>query len=143
MISMNEIDDMTHIIRIDILQEERTNKWKKCTLAERLKKLIASLSDNDHEQEHLKSLLTEALSYCDMRNLVAHGTFALDCTSPFKHGEPSKYLLHSLKHSDPISESELQKLTQRIIELSADISRILSLKRMNNANDNFSDVVQN
>jgi hypothetical protein len=134
MISMNEIDWMTHMIRIDILQGKMTITWNKFTLAERLKKLISRLSDDDVEHKYLKSLLSEALSYCDMRNLVAHGTFALDTTTPFKCGELSKYILHSLKHTDPISENELKKITQRIIELSDLIAERHAYIRMRNEN---------
>ena len=123
MISMNEIDWMTNLIRIDILKNEITENWKKFPLAERLRKLANSLDTQDEELKYLKELLLEALEHCNVRNLVAHGSFALDCREPTTNGESeSKYILHSLKHDNPISEEELKELTKRVIYLSDKIA---------------------
>ncbi|MDK2622431.1 hypothetical protein [Vibrio vulnificus] len=131
MISMNEIDWMTNLIRIDILQKEITENWKKFSLAERLKKIADSLDSQDKELKHLKELLLEALEHCRVRNLVAHGSFALDCREPTTNGgSESKYILHSLKHDNPITEKELKELTKRVIYLSDKIAERHAYIRM-------------
>ena len=125
-ISMNEIDWMTDIIQKKVLNKDISKTWRKKPLAERLNNLINSLSKDDYLHNILIELLREALALCEKRNLVAHGSFALDCREPMVAGEQSKFILHSSKHAEPATQNDVEASTATAKKLSDDISECIA-----------------
>ncbi|WP_438461971.1 hypothetical protein [Marinomonas sp. PE14-40] len=129
-ISMNEIDHLTSIIRLDILEEDLSKNWNKTALTVKLKKQITALSEADNNYPELIKLLNEALELCGMRNLAAHGTFALDGRLPPTEGKESQYSLYSIKHEHPVTKEEIEMITKKAIQLSDSIAERIALISM-------------
>ena len=106
-IAMNEVDWMTHIIQSKVLGTKISKSFSKKPLAERLTNLSSRLTSDDPDHLRIKNLLSQALDLCPTRNLVAHGSFALDGTQLLQPGQESIFLLHSLTHDQPASISNI------------------------------------
>lgn len=75
----------------------------------------------------------QALALCPTRNLVAHGSFALDGTQQLQPGQDSRFLLHSLMHDQPASLGDIEKATKGCIDLSDNLSEAIAIVEMKKA----------
>lgn len=130
-ISMNEIDSMTLTCQKEIIKKKITKNWIKKPLADRLKYIIEKLSDYDESHKVLVKLFNQALDLCPARNLVAHGSFALDCRSTIDNRKAGQFILYSHKTGEPAAKTEIQKATRQCIQLSNDIAEYIAITRLN------------
>lgn len=127
-IAMNEIDEMLNLIQKFIVKKDLSNTFVKEVLSVRLKRVIRDLPDSDPHRSELKLLLQEALTKCDIRNLVAHGSFALDGRTGDQGGTGEAILL-SLS-AGVASQADVESATQACIRLSDAIELCVAKIRM-------------
>lgn len=129
MVAMGEIEGMTHSIRREVCGGECSNSWVKKTLKERLEDLVQQLVGSELEKE-LGAELFQVKRMLWIRNLLAHGTFALDGTAGTGTGTPYWIFWKYPKANDPdpsvLNQMEMMVSTKVLQERSDDISRLIA-----------------
>lgn len=128
-ISMNEIDFMTHICKQKISNQPLSKRWLEKALAKRLESLSEKITENDPRLglRELKPLLAEAHLLCEFRNQIAHGTFVVNCDKPMTADQDSQLEIFAIGHEQKIDEEDLRNKAARCREISDGIARQLAI----------------
>lgn len=131
-ISMNEIDWLTHACKQKVFGEELSNQWREKALAKRLKTLHQRINENDSSPWYpaLKILLAEAQELCVFRNKIAHGSFVINCDRPMTEDPDSQLEILTLGHEQTITEEDLKNKALRCREISQEISKQIAIAEM-------------
>ncbi len=128
-VAMGEIEGMTHAIRREICGGECSNSWIRRPLKERLEDLVQQLVGSELEKE-LGAELFQVKRMLWIRNLLAHGTFALDCTAGTSIETPYLVFWKYAKANDPdptvLNQIEMMVSTKVLQGRSDDISRLIA-----------------
>lgn len=128
-ISMNEIDWLTHMCKKKIFNEALSKRWLEKALAKRLESLREKITENDPRLElrELKALLAEAHRLCEFRNQIAHGSFVLNCDKPMTADPDSQLEILAIGHEQTIAEEDIRNKAARCREISDGITRQLAI----------------
>lgn len=131
-ISMNEIDWMTHLCKKKIFKEAISRKWVNKSLANRLEYLHEKIASNEllPELRELKLLLIEAHVLCEFRNKIAHGSFVLNVDRSMATDRDGQLEIVTIGYIQAISEEELIYKAARCSEISGGISRQIFIAEM-------------
>ncbi|VXC22354.1 hypothetical protein PSEUDO8Z_10448 [Pseudomonas sp. 8Z] len=128
-VAMGEIEGMTHAIRRQLCGGECSNSWISKPLKGRLEDLVQQLVGSELEKE-LGAELFQVKRMLWIRNLLAHGTFALDGTAGTGTGTPYLVFWKYAKTNDPdpsvLNQMEMMISTKILQERSDNISRLIA-----------------
>jgi hypothetical protein len=123
-IAMNEIEGMIDINKEKLTRTKTTKSWLKKPLKNKLEDIKDSIDENNRIQTEIKKQIIETIGMCEIRNLFAHGKFALDCRS--QKPANNKWVIFTHNHQ-PLSESDIKNAAQKCCEISDRISELLAV----------------
>lgn len=130
LLRFNEIDWMTQVIQIQILQKTITKTWVKKPSKERIQGLLKDLDGCANSSPELLQTLKNAESLCDIRNEIAHGSFILiPCDSKIL-SESEFATLKLGSDLEPLKASSLKQYAEELRDCSNSMSECIAICKM-------------